>query len=110
MEKGNKASSTTDKNKNRDIAKQIEGVLEKVYKDEDAYSRGQYYKDEFFFRTDYALVVLNRDGEILISFADHTRPSYAALFTLLMDEIKDTESLSNMEVKVLTRIPTEKYY
>ena len=91
MKNGKKSSAATDQN--RDIAKQIEAVLEKVYKDEDAYSKGQYYKDEFFFRTDYALVVLNRDSDILISFADHTRPSYAALFTLLMDEIRDTNLL-----------------
>ena len=38
-------------------------------------------------------MVLNRDSEILISFADHTRPSYAALFTLLMDEIQDVNLL-----------------
>ena len=91
MKNGKKSSAATDKK--RDIAKQIEAVLEKVYKDEDAYSKGQFYKDEFFFRTDYALVVLNSDNEILISFADHTRPSYASLFTLLMDEIKDTNLL-----------------
>ena len=91
MENGKK--STAEGDKKQSIAKQIEAVLEKVYNDEDAYSRGQFYEDEFFFRTDYALVVLNRDNEILISFADHTRPSYAALFTLLIDEIKDTNLL-----------------
>jgi hypothetical protein len=91
MENG-KNSTEMDDRKQR-IATEIEAVLERVYQDEDAYSRGQRYEDEFFFRTDYALVVLNRDNEILISFADHTRPSYAALFTLLIDEIKDTNLL-----------------
>jgi len=91
MENGKKSTGVDDKKQR--IANQIEAVLERVYKDEDAYVRGQYYDDEFFFRTDYALVVLNRDNEILISFADHTRPSYAALFTLLIDEIKDTNLL-----------------
>jgi hypothetical protein len=85
--------STAVGKKKQEIANQIEAVLERVYKDEDAYSKGQFYEEEFFFRTDYALVVLNRDNEILISFADHTRPSYAALFTLLMDEIKDVNLL-----------------
>ena len=88
MQKGKKSTASGDKK--QEIANQIEAVLERVYKDEDAYSRGQFYEDEFFFRTDYALVVLNRDNEILISFADHTRPSYAALFTMLLEEIEDT--------------------
>jgi hypothetical protein len=91
MENGKKSTAADDEKQK--IANQIEAVLERVYKDEDAYSRGQCYEDEFFFRTDYALVVLNKDSEILISFADHTRPSYAALFTLLIDEIKDTNLL-----------------
>ena len=70
------------------IAKEIEVVFEKFYGGKTAYSRGQFYKDDFFLRTDYALVVLNKNNEILVSFADHTRPSYAALFAFMLEGIE----------------------
>ena len=70
------------------IAKEIEAVFEKFYGGKTAYSRGQFYKDDFFLRTDYALVVLNKNNEILVSFADHTRPSYAALFAFMLEGIE----------------------
>jgi hypothetical protein len=70
------------------IAKEIEAVFEKFYGGKTAYSRGQFYKDDFFLRTDYALVMLNRNDEILVSFADHTRPSYAALFAFMLEGIE----------------------
>jgi hypothetical protein len=70
------------------IAREIEAVFEKFYGGKTAYSRGQFYKDDFFLRTDYALVVLNRSNEILVSFADHTRPSYAALFAFMLEGIE----------------------
>jgi hypothetical protein len=69
------------------IAKEIEAVFEKFYGGKTAYSRGQFYKNDFFLRTDYALVVLNNNNEILVSFADHTRPSYAALFAFMLEGI-----------------------
>jgi len=73
----------------KEIARKIESVFERLHDGKSAYSRGEFYKDEFFIRSDYALVVLNRNNEILLSFADHTRPSYAALYALLLDEIKE---------------------
>jgi hypothetical protein len=72
------------------MAGEIEAVFERFYKGKTAYSQGQFYKNEFYLRTDYALVVLSSKNDILVSFADHTRPSYAALFTLLLDDIEDT--------------------
>lgn len=81
------AEVTTERKK---IAEEIEAVFERFYKGKTAYSQGQYYKDEFYLRTDYALVVLSKKNDILVSFAEHTRPSYAALFTLLLDDIQDT--------------------
>ena len=72
------------------MAEEIQAVFERFYKGKTAYSQGQFYKNEFYLRTDYALVVLSNKNDILISFADHTRPSYAALFTLLLDDIEDT--------------------
>jgi hypothetical protein len=72
------------------MARQIEAVFERFYKGKTAYSQGQFYKNEFYLRTDYALLVLSSKNDILVSFADHTRPSYAALFTLLLDDIEDT--------------------
>ncbi len=68
------------------MAEEIQAVFERFYKGKTAYSQGQFYKNEFYLRTDYALVVLSNKNDILVSFADHTRPSYAALFTLLLDE------------------------
>ena len=76
--------------KERQIVKDIEAVFERFYKGKKAYSKGQFYKGEFYLRTDYALVVLSKKRDILVSFADHTRPSYAALFTLLLDDIENT--------------------
>ncbi|MBN1626691.1 MAG: hypothetical protein JW944_09220 [Deltaproteobacteria bacterium] len=73
----------------KEIARKIESVFERLHDGKSAYSRGEFYRDEFFIRSDYALVVLNRNDEMLLSFADHTRPSYAALYALLLDEIKD---------------------
>jgi len=70
------------------IASEIEAVFEKFYGGKTAYSKGQVYKDDFFLRTDYALVVLNKNNEILVSFADHTRPSYAALFAFMLEGIE----------------------
>ncbi len=76
--------------KERQIMRDIEAVFERFYKGKKAYSKGQFYKGEFYLRTDYALVVLSKKSDILVSFADHTRPSYAALFTLLLDDIENT--------------------
>jgi hypothetical protein len=72
------------------MAEEIQAVFERFYKGKTAYSQGQFYKNEFYLRTDYALLVLSNKNDILVSFADHTRPSYAALFTLLLDDIEDT--------------------
>jgi hypothetical protein len=71
----------------KDIARKIESVFERLHDGKSAYSKGDFYKEEFFIRSDYALVILNKNNEILLSFADHTKPSYAALYTLLLDEI-----------------------
>ena len=72
------------------IAKEIEAVFEKFYAGKAAYSKGQSYKGEFYLRTDYLLVVVDRSNNILVSFADHTRPSYAALFSFMLEDIKGT--------------------
>ena len=72
------------------IAQEIESVFETFYRGRSVYSQGQFYDGEFFLRSEYALVVLNQSNDILVSFADHTRPSYAALFTLLLDDIEGT--------------------
>jgi hypothetical protein len=72
------------------IAQEIESVFETFYRGKSVYSQGQFYDGEFFLRSEYALVVLNQSHDILVSFADHTRPSYAALFTLLLDDIEGT--------------------
>lgn len=72
------------------ISKEIEAIFEKFYAGKAAYSKGQFYKGEFYLRTDYLLVVLDRNNNILISFADHTRPSYAALFSFMIEDIKGT--------------------
>jgi len=71
------------------IAREIEAVVERLHKGKIAYSKGEYYNEEFFIRSDLALIVLNKKNEILISFADHTRPSYSALYALLLDEIEE---------------------
>jgi hypothetical protein len=73
----------------KDIASKIESVFERLHDGKSAYSKGEFFNDEFFIRSDYALVVLNKNNEMLLSFADHTRPSYAALYALLLDEIED---------------------
>ena len=75
------------------LAKEIESVFERIHKGENAYSKGEFYGNEFFIRSDHALVIVNNKNEILLSFADHTRPSYAALYALLLDEIKDAPLL-----------------
>ena len=72
------------------IAKEIEAIFEKFYAGKAAYSKGHFYKGEFYLRTDYLLVVVNRSDDILVSFADHTRPSYAALFSFMIEDIKGT--------------------
>ena len=72
------------------ISIEIESIFERLHHGKSAYSKGEFYNDEFFIRSDYALVVVNNNNEILISFADHTRPSYAALYALLLSEIKET--------------------
>jgi len=71
------------------IAKEIESVFERLHEGKSAYSKGEFYNDEFFIRSDYALIVINNNNEILISFADHTRPSYAALYALLLGAIEE---------------------
>lgn len=75
--------------KQKKTAKEIEAVFERLHGG--AYSKGHFYENEFFIRSDYALVVLSEEGNILVSFADHTRPSYAALYTLLLQDIEDTQ-------------------
>jgi hypothetical protein len=75
--------------KNETIAMEIEAVFERLHGS--VYSKGHFYEDEFFIRSEYALVVLNRENEILVSFADHTRPSYSALYALLLDDIDDAD-------------------
>jgi hypothetical protein len=71
------------------IAEDIEAVFERLHGS--AYSKGHFYEDEFFIRSEYALVVLNKENEIMVSFADHTRPSYSALYALLLDDIDDAD-------------------
>jgi len=90
MEKPIKEStdSPTITKEQKRIAREIEAVFEKFYGGKTAYSRGQFYIDDFFLRTDYALVVLNKNNEMLVSFADHTRPSYAALFAFMLEGIE----------------------
>jgi hypothetical protein len=88
LEKNTKISSQESRKRKR-IAKEIEAAFEKLHGS--VYSKGQFYENEFFIRSDYALVILNRDDEILISFADHTRPSYAAFYALVLDDIEDTD-------------------
>ncbi len=73
------------------VAGEIEAIFEKFYGGKTAYSRGQFYNDDFFLRTDYAMVVLNKNNEILVSFADHTRPSYAALFAFMLEGIEGAD-------------------
>jgi len=85
----NKKISSQKSKKLKRIAREIEAAFEKLHGS--VYSKGQFYENEFFIRSDYALVVLNRDDEILISFADHTRPSYAAFYALVLDGIEDTD-------------------
>jgi hypothetical protein len=57
---------------------------------ESAYSKGEFYQDLFFIRSNLALVVLNKNNEIMLSFADHTLPSHAALYALLLDDIESS--------------------
>jgi hypothetical protein len=89
-------SSTTEK-RQKEIATKIEAVFERLHGS--AYSKGHFYENDFFIRSDFALVVLNRDDEILMSFADHTRPSYAALYALLLAEIEGTDLIICQDYK-----------
>jgi hypothetical protein len=86
----NHRETTTLSEEQQRIAQEIENVFETFYRGKSVYSQGQFYDGEFFLRSEYALVVLNQSQDILVSFADHTRPSYAALFTLLLDDIEGT--------------------
>lgn len=70
------------------IAEEIEALFKKFHPGEGAYSVGQFHKGEFFLRTEYALVVLTRNNELRVAFSERTRPSFAALLSLLMEEIK----------------------
>jgi hypothetical protein len=88
LEKNTKISSQESRKRKR-IAKEIEAAFEKLHGS--VYSKGQFHENEFFIRSDYALVILNRDDEILVSFADHTRPSYAAFYALVLDDIEGTD-------------------
>jgi hypothetical protein len=73
------------------ISEEIESVFKKFHPGESAYSVGQFHKDEFFLRTEYALVVLTRNNEVHVSFSERTRPSFAALISLLLEEIKGAQ-------------------
>jgi hypothetical protein len=88
LERNSKISSQESR-KRKKICKEIEAAFEKLHGS--VYSKGQFHENEFFIRSDYALVILNRDDEILVSFADHTRPSYAAFYALVLDDIEDTD-------------------
>ena len=70
------------------IAREIELVFEKIHQGENAYFKGEFFKKGFFVRSDLALVVLNENNEIRVSFADQTPPGYAALCSLMLNEIK----------------------
>src|SRR4030043_635740 len=72
------------------IAREIESIFEKLQTDKGAYSKGEFFQDHFFIRSNLALVVLNKDNEIMISFAEHTLPSHAALYALLLDDIESS--------------------
>jgi hypothetical protein len=84
------SESTKVSKEQKKIAEEIESLFKKLYAGESAYSIGQFHKGEFFLRTEYALVVLTNNNEIRISFSDRTRPSFAALISLLLEEIKGT--------------------
>jgi hypothetical protein len=88
LEQNTKISSQESR-KRKKISKEIEAAFERLHGS--AYSKGQFHENEFFIRSDYALVILNRNDEILVSFADHTRPSYAAFYALVLDDIEDTD-------------------
>jgi hypothetical protein len=88
VEQNTKISSQESRRRKK-ISKEIEAAFERLHGS--VYSKGQFHENEFFIRSDYALVILNRDDEILVSFADHTRPSYAAFYALVLDDIEDTD-------------------
>jgi hypothetical protein len=88
LERNSKISSQESR-KRKKISKEIEAAFERLHGS--VYSKGQFHENEFFIRSDYALVILNRNDEILVSFADHTRPSYAAFYALVLDDIEDTD-------------------
>jgi hypothetical protein len=85
------AESTRVSKERKKIAEEIESLFKKLYAGQSAYSIGQFHKEEFFLRTEYALVVLAKDNTIRISFSDRTKPSFAALISLLLEEIKGTD-------------------
>jgi hypothetical protein len=84
------SESTKVSKEQQKIAEEIESFFKKLYPGQSAYSIGQFYREEFFLRTEFALVVLMKNNEIRISFSDRTRPSFAALISLLLEEIKGT--------------------
>jgi hypothetical protein len=88
VEQNTKISSQESRRRKK-ISKEIEAAFERLHGS--VYSKGQFHENEFFIRSDYALVILNRNDEILVSFADHTRPSYAAFYALVLDDIEDTD-------------------
>jgi hypothetical protein len=72
------------------IALEIESIFKELQMGKSAYSKGEFFQDHFFIRSNLALVVLNKDNEIMVSFADHTLPSHAALYALLLDDIESS--------------------
>jgi hypothetical protein len=95
--------STKVSKERKKIADEIESLFKKLYAGQSAYSIGQFHKEEFFLRTEFALVVLTRDNEIRISFSDRTKPSFATLISLLLEEIKGTQLI------VCEDYPTDEY-
>ena len=47
--------ATTAEDKQQQIAKQIESLLDRFYKDKKAYSKGQFHENEVFFITNCSL-------------------------------------------------------
>jgi hypothetical protein len=84
------SESTRISKERKKIAEEIESLFKKLCAGESAYSIGQFHKEEYFLRTEYALVVLTKNNEIRVSFSDRTQPSFAALISLLLEEIKGT--------------------
>jgi len=84
---GSSGSTKVSKEQKR-ITEEIEALFKKFHPGESAYSVGQFHKEEFFLRTEYALVVLTKNNELRLAFSEGTRPSFAALISLLIEEIK----------------------